>query len=128
MSPRDADLAMLTELLDQHADELSETELEAFAGMRFDLRAYPADIAARHGFRDLTEKQRAWVTAVHQRIIPQYDNLVSSGLAPRGKEVASMVGALPKKPPPMPKSAAVQRPSAEHRPFRATGLDEEDDE
>jgi hypothetical protein len=120
VSTREADLAMLRALCDQHPGELSEAEWDAFE----DMRSYLTE----NRFRVLSEKQHEWVAAVHQRIVPQYDNLVSSGLAPRGKEVASMVGALPKRPPPLPKTVAVQRPSAEHRPFRATGLDEEDDE
>jgi hypothetical protein len=128
MSHRDTDLSMLADLLDKHIDELSERELEAFLDMRLSLKMYPKDIAERHGFRELTEKQREWLTAVHQRVIPQYANLVSQGLVPRGREVPSMVGALPKRPPPMPKPAAPQRVTAEHRPFRAMGLDEPDDD
>ena len=119
MSHRSDDLRMLNELLDKHVDELSEREVEAFAGMRFDLQT------DRHD--DLTDKQRSWLTSVHERIVPTYANLVSRGLAPRGKEVPSMVGALPKRPPPMPKEP--ERPgraTAEHRPFRMVGLDDED--
>jgi hypothetical protein len=100
LSTHDNDIRMLDELLDKHADELSERELEAFADMRFDLKAYPADIGERFGFRELTEKQHEWVVSVHQRLIPDYANLVSQGLVPRGREVASTVGALPKRPPP----------------------------
>jgi hypothetical protein len=100
MSNRDSDLHLLVTLLDDHADELSVAELEAFADMRCSLQMYPADIAERHGFRELTDKQRQWVVAVHERIVPVYGNLVSRGLVPRGREVASMVGALPKRPPP----------------------------
>ena len=136
MSQRDDDLRMLNDLLGTEIwqmreahDSLSTAEVEAFASMRVSLTAYPSDIAERHGFEKLTDKQRAWVTAVHERVTGGgYENLASRGLVARGKEVPSMVGALPKKPPPMPKPVAPQRASAEHRPFRATGLDERDDD
>jgi hypothetical protein len=122
MNQRDADLEMFSDLLDKHVGDLSEKELEAFLDMRFNLKD--------GGFREITEKQRAWLTAVHQRVIPQYANLVSQGLVPRGREVSSMVGALPKRPPPMPKppERPMQRASAEHRPFRAEGLDEKEED
>lgn len=80
MSQRDADLTVLRELLDERADELTAYEVEAFASMRFDLTAYPADIRDRAQFHQLTEKQRAWVTSVHARLVPVYENLVSRGL------------------------------------------------
>ena len=132
MTQRDNDLNMLDELLgvpgSGHTDVMTEAEVEAFASMRFDLRAYQGNTTHR-AFEFLTEKQRAWLVAVHERVTGgSYENLVSRGLAPRGREVPSMVGALPKRPPPLPRPAAPQRASQEHRPFKATGLDEKDDE
>ena len=133
MSQRDDDLTMLNELLhDRYIDELTELEVEAFSSMRFDLNAYRGNTTHR-SFEFLTDKQRSWLTGVHRRVIPQYVNLVSSGAIPPPKKpgepgyVALMVGALPKRPPPMPRPAAPQRVSQEHRPFKATGLDEKDD-
>ena len=84
MSQREDDLRTLKELLDQHADELTGVETEAFAGMRFDLTAgYRGE-----RFQQLTEKQRAWVTSVHQRIVPDYANLASSGNLAKGTPTA----------------------------------------
>ena len=126
MSHRDDDLRMLDELLNNHADEITGVEVEAFASMRFDLKAYHRNARP---LEQLTDKQRLWLTSVHERIAPQYANLMSRGLVPRGCEVASMVGALPKRPPPMPKEpAGPKRETVEHRPFRVMGLDEKDDD
>jgi hypothetical protein len=66
---------------------------------------------ARRAFREmlergqaLTDKQRTWAKSVYERVfgVPQYENLVSSGRAPRGKEVRLLVDDMPKpkKPPP----------------------------
>ena len=84
MSQRDDDLRLLNELLTDHPSELTDVEVEAFAGMRFDLTA---------GFRgprfqQLTDRQRDWVASVHQRLVPDYANLVSSGLCPKGTPTA----------------------------------------
>jgi hypothetical protein len=124
MSQRDDDLKMLQKLLDGHLDELTDREAEAFADMRLTLTAY----TGVSGFEQLTDKQRAWVTSVHERIVPQYANLVSRGLVPRGREVPSMVGPLPKKPPPLPKEPDRPAVAREHHPFRMTGLDDRDDD
>ena len=102
MSQREADISMLSELLDRHAEELSETEVEAFADMRFDLQAYGGmEIPSKPKYQQLTDKQRTWVTSVHERIVPQYENLVSRGLVPRGREVETpaVLRNLPKRPP-----------------------------
>jgi hypothetical protein len=134
MSQRDTDLEMLKELLEKHLDELSEPELEAFTSMRWDLTAYQS-LPVRRLLEQLTDKQRSWLTSVHQRIVPDYANLVSSGAIPPPKKpgepgyVALRVGALPKRPPPMPKEPErPQRVTAEHRPFKVTGLDEKDED
>ena len=86
------DLRMLNALLNEHAHELSDAETEAFASMRYDLELH---------HDKLTEKQRTWVTATHERIVPQYANLVSRGLVPRGREVPTppALQNLPKRPP-----------------------------
>lgn len=105
MSQRDDDLQLLDELLTKHADELTDDETEAFASMRFDLQAYGGVLgeASESGrrFRELTERQRAWAAAVRERVAPQYENLVSSGRAPRGREVPTptVLQNLPKRPP-----------------------------
>lgn len=53
--------------------------------------------------RPLSEKQRAWVRNVYEQLfdVPHYENLVSSGRVPRGREVPLPPGLqnLPKKPP-----------------------------
>src|SRR5208337_4401506 len=93
---------MLSELLDRHSDELSETEVEAFADMRFDLQAYGGmEIPSKPKYQQLTDKQRTWVMSAHERIGPEYENLVSLGLGPRGREVETPAVQLnlPKKPP-----------------------------
>jgi hypothetical protein len=75
MSQREADLSMLKELLEHHADELSETELEAFASMRFDLGVYGGTtIPSKGKFQTLTDKQHTWVTSVHERLVPQQNS------------------------------------------------------
>jgi len=87
------DLEMLNELLDKHDDEMSVGEVESFADMRFVLKAHK---------RSLSPKQHEWVASVYERIVPQYANLVSNGIAPRGKEVPTppTLQNLPKRPPP----------------------------
>ena len=89
MNLRADDLVMLNELINEHPGELTDVETEAFAGMRFDLTAYVGVSGARGpGFHQLTDKQRAWVKGVHQRLVPDYQNLVSSGICPRGTPTA----------------------------------------
>jgi hypothetical protein len=133
MSQRDTDLKMLNETLNEHLYDLTEPEAEAFADMRWDLTAYER-LGDTH-VRNLSNKQRSWLTSVYQRLVPDYVNLASSGAIPPPKKpgepgyVALMVGALPKKPPPMPKEPErPKRMTAEHRPFKATGLDDKEDE
>ena len=84
MTQRDEDLELLNELLNKHADELTDWETEAFVSMRFDLTAgYEGP-----QFHQLTDKQRTVVVSAHERIVPQYANLVSRGLVPRGTPTA----------------------------------------
>jgi hypothetical protein len=116
MSQRDDDLKMLDELLGAEIwqmrdalDSLTTQEVEAFASMRFDLRAYRGNTNHRE-FEFLTERQRAWLVSVHERVTGGgYRNLVSSGAIPPPKKpgepgyVALNVGPLPKRPPPRPR-------------------------
>jgi hypothetical protein len=91
VSHRTHDLNLLGELLGKHADELTTVEVEAFASMRFDLQAYGGILegtAAGRPFHQLSDKQRAWVTSVHERVVPAYANLVSRGLVPKGTPTA----------------------------------------
>jgi hypothetical protein len=98
VSQRDTDLEMLNELLEKHADELTGDQVEAFAGMRFTLTAG----FSGSKYEQLTDKQRKWVTEIHEQLVPQYANLVSRGLVPRGKEVPDppALAYRPTKPPP----------------------------
>jgi hypothetical protein len=113
MTQRADDLRVLNELLNEHAEQLSEQETEAFASMRFDMTGYSVGNRA-----ELTDRQRAWVRGVYERIVPQYANLVSRGLVPRGKEVPTplVLQNLPKRPPPMPRpgGGALHRGSKRH--------------
>jgi hypothetical protein len=93
MSHRKADLELLRKLCVEHEEDLSEDELSAFKDMWEGL-----DPDSNHDHQ-LTEKQRAWAKKTLDRYQPEYENLVSEGKVPRGKEVESMVGSLPKKPP-----------------------------
>jgi hypothetical protein len=96
-SVRDEDVRQLEELLRNHDHELSDHELEAFTAMRADLAAWGID----GGFRELSEGRRRWLRLVMQRVVPHYENLVSRGLVPRGKEVPTppVLQRLPMKPP-----------------------------
>jgi hypothetical protein len=53
--------------------------------------------------RELSQKQRKWLTETHERICGEvhYENLISSGKAPRGREVSTpaVLLNLPKRPP-----------------------------
>ena len=53
--------------------------------------------------RELSDNQRSWVWLVHERIggDPEYENLIGSSKAPRGREVPAppVLQNLPKKPP-----------------------------
>jgi hypothetical protein len=88
VSHRTSDLNLLGELLDKYATDLTDLEVEAFASMRLDLQAYGGILDgtdAGRPFHQLTDKQRNWVTGVHERVVPAYANLVSRGLVPRGR-------------------------------------------
>jgi hypothetical protein len=90
MTAGEEDMQLLRKTLDE---ELSEYERDAFADMLSMLH---------HGRRlELSPKQREWLKQVAERVGAQFDyqNLVSEGKAPRGREVASMVTDHPLKPP-----------------------------
>jgi hypothetical protein len=85
------DLELLKNVL---AHNLSEYSTAAFEGMLHDLMQHPT--------WELTIKQREWVTnEAEKRGVPKYENLVSRGLVPRGKEVPlpEVLTVLPKRPP-----------------------------
>ncbi len=93
----DGDARLLTEVLryveERHddPDERTDVPYRAFKDM--------LDRGAA-----LSDKQRAWVRSVHARLFDEttYENLVSSGRVPRGREVETpaILRDLPKKPPP----------------------------
>lgn len=95
----DDDARLLMEVLryveDRHDDPDERTDIpyRAFKGMLD--RGEP-----------LSDKQRAWVRGVHERLFdePKYENLVSGGRVPRGREVPTpaVLRDLPKRPPPRP--------------------------
>jgi hypothetical protein len=192
------DLKMLDKLLGKELwekDSITTAEVEAFASMRFNLRAYQTN-TIHQPFEFLTTKERAQLTAVYECVMSSesrfskppgsttiaqanrkqdllwlnrlcdavegdheaflsmregldkfvcltptqrswvrssYEAGVASGAilpplenpVPVGKPVVSMVGVLPKKPPPLPREPErPKRMTAEHRPFKVTGLDE----
>jgi|HubBroStandDraft_1064217.scaffolds.fasta_scaffold34287_1 hypothetical protein len=94
---RERDLEMLDALVDHHAHELTPWEADAFPSMRADLLAY----GTPEGRYKLSDVQRASVKRAHERLVPEYENLVSRGLVPRGREVPTpaVLTHLPKKPP-----------------------------
>jgi hypothetical protein len=77
MGLRESDMMMLQELLDDGDDKLTEWEQDAFRSM----------LDALDRFQILTSKQRDFVKKAHERFHPVYENLVSEGKVPRGKEV-----------------------------------------
>lgn len=61
------------------------------------------DIADKAKRRPLSPKQSEWVGSIYERLFdtPKYENLVSSGRVPRGREVPTppVLQNLPKRPP-----------------------------
>lgn len=79
------------------ANRLEDEQHEAFSSMLEELV---------EGRRErLSGKQRSWVRDVLEEHIPQYENLVSSGKVPRGREVETppALRNLPKRPPSKPR-------------------------
>lgn len=94
LAHRDDDLAMLRRLVDDYATDLSDLERDAFDDMLEQLTS--------GAFGVLTAKQRDWAKTVAERVgAVGYDNLVSSGRVPRGREVPTpaVLQRLPLKPP-----------------------------
>lgn len=97
----DDDFSMLRQLVAKatELDELDDDESEFL---------FPEN--ARRAFREmldrgrpLSDRQRAWVRGVYEKVFdtPTYENEVSAGKVPRGREVVLLVDAMPKplKPP-----------------------------
>lgn len=83
-----SDIELLTKVLGYR---ISDYWREALEDMREKLRA---------GERMcLSEKQRAKVRELLEENEPQYENLISTGKAPRGREVELMVRDKPLRPP-----------------------------
>ena len=92
---REGDLRLLRDLL---AGDLRDYEREAFGDMLGELESPSSD----GGFFALTAERRSWARKVAKRIgTLGYENLVSTGRVPRGKEVPTpaVLLNLPKKPP-----------------------------
>jgi hypothetical protein len=97
---RISDRELLGVLLREHHEDLTEWEQGAFADMLQVLNdGHDSDGRPRDR---LSTKQREIAETVHERIVPQYLNLVSRGLVPRGKEVPDppALQHRPLKPPP----------------------------
>ena len=88
---------VLDELIDGHSHEFTNWEADAFPSMRADLLAY----GTPEGRYKLSDTQRASVERAHERLVPEYKNLVSDGLVPLGREVETpaVLQRLPMKPP-----------------------------
>jgi hypothetical protein len=89
------DARLLRECLDTVAADLDDD------AAKFNVTAF-RDMLDKD--RPLSKKQRDWVAGVHKRIVtdePEYLNLVSNGLCPRGREVPTpkVLQNLPLKPP-----------------------------
>jgi len=89
---READLEKLNELVSWE-NKLLESEYDAFYGM--------LDTLNKNKNAALSDKQRAWVDKAYERFNPKYENLMSAGKAPRGREVETpaVLKNLPKRPP-----------------------------
>ena len=78
-------------------EELNDDEREAFADMLQQLNdKWPV---LTDGLRGLSLKQRAWAESRFGELEPCYENLVSSGQVPRGREVQLLFAPGPLKPP-----------------------------
>lgn len=82
------------------------TQLRAFSDMRETLRRkVPGRCAHAVAYEQwsLTDRQRKWVRVALERFEPQYENLVSAGAVPHGREVPTIEALrpenLPKRPP-----------------------------
>jgi hypothetical protein len=100
MGDREEDLKMLRDILAASPNEEEELRFNARV-----FREWLESLEARKMYA-LSTKQRAWLRDSFEKVIgtPQYENLVSRGLVPRGREVPLPPVLdpryLPKKPPP----------------------------
>jgi hypothetical protein len=94
MTPGERDRQLLGRVL---AQELTGEQREAFADMLAGL------VEGRRS--QLSANQRGWARGVLDAHAPEYENLVSSGRVPRGREVEvpAALRDLPKRPPSRPK-------------------------
>jgi hypothetical protein len=82
MTFREKDMETLNTLLSNYLGDISDSERESFEDMYEKLLSTLME--------HLTERQRAWVKSVYDRCVPDYQNLISTGQAPRGKEVPTI--------------------------------------
>lgn len=94
MSLRDEDIKLLKKVLkfiDESSSEKLGTQRDSFEHMLIGLQ--------ERRFNNLTTKQRMWAKSILDE--PEYENLVSEGKAPRGREVPTpaVLQQRPLKPP-----------------------------
>jgi hypothetical protein len=91
MSQREDDLKMLNDVME--LETTTEEQKDAFHNMR--------GVLLRGEYQTLTIKQRSWLKSVLG--VPEYENLITNGKAPRGREVPTIPALqrqnLPLKPP-----------------------------
>jgi hypothetical protein len=91
MSQRSDDLKLLVDVL--QLEHLTQEQRDAFSDMQ--------DVLDSNETWVLKDKQRSWVKGVLG--VPEYENLITSGKAPRGREVPTIEALkpenLPKRPP-----------------------------
>lgn len=83
---REKDIELLHKLLDDHAHEMQDNERESAEDM---LDKMESGLGEATDLR-LTEKQRDFAKSLYTKYAPDYQNLISSGKAPRGKEVPTI--------------------------------------
>ena len=88
MAREENDRELLEKIL---AEEIKEDEREAFADM--------LSTIVSGEFKFFSKRQRAWAEQVIDWYSPSYENLVSTGRVPRGREVEMMFKPGPLKPP-----------------------------
>lgn len=91
MSQREDDVALLAKLLDRYGDQLPDDQHLKFVDMQNGLKA--------RWQSTLTTKQRRWAMETLEHFEPRYLTEAQLSAIPRGREVESMVGPLPKRPP-----------------------------
>jgi hypothetical protein len=108
MSHRDDDIKQLKACLAEVERDDDRRLNFGDAAEKFDVDAFESmlDGLETHRWEELTEKQRAWVHGVHERLFdePQYESAWSAGKVAEGKMLKTPIPAvlqkpLPKKPP-----------------------------